>query len=217
LEFKEQTMTEKTFAKIGTTVYQVIKDGYPAELADTYDNALRRIAIAFAFTSDAFEALGRRDEFPELEAVDLCGTYQQRLRFAIEQSGRHAQVAEHRLGGIYEKTSLVRTIGVTTEFDPGYEVQSGLYRAANRTIDREEVSERLAAVIASKIAFERISKSDDEIVAAIVEASDRLGSDTLGASAAKDATEFLKGLPSLAADRYEELASKVFPQHAMSI
>jgi hypothetical protein len=210
-------MTEKTFAKIGTTVYQVIKDGHPAELADTYDNALRRIAIAFAFTSDAFEALGRRDEFPELDAADLCGTYQQRLRFAIEQSGRKAEVAEHRLGGIYEKTSLVRTIDVTTEFDPGYEVQSGLYRAALGSIDRDVVSDRLASVIAGKIAYEQISKSDEEIVSAIVEASARLGSETLDAENAKDVAAYLKALPGVAADRYQELAAKAFPQPAMSI
>ncbi len=210
-------MTEKTFAMIGTTVYQVIKDGYPAELAETYDTALRKLALSFALTLDAFEALGRRDEYPELDAVDLCGTYQQRLRFAIEQSGRSAMVAEHRLGGVYEKTSLVRTIGVTTEFDPGYEVQSGLYRTALGSIDRDLVSDRLAGVIASKIAFERISKSDEEIVFAIVEASTRLGSDTLGAEDAKDATAYLDALPRAAADLYEELAAKAFPHPAMSI
>lgn len=210
-------MTEKTFAKIGTTVYQVIKDGYPAELTDSYDNALRRIAIAFAFAPGDFEALGRRDEFPELEAADVCGTYQQRLRFAIEQSGRSAEVAEHRLGSIHEKTSMVRIISVTTEFDPGYEIQSGLYRAALDSIEKETASEMLASIIASKIAYEQITKSDDEIVASIVEASARLGSEALGAESTKDATAFLKALPRVAADRYEELAAKAFPQPALSM
>lgn len=210
-------MTEKTFAKLGTTVYQLIKDGYPAELADTYDSALRKLALSFANNLDDFEGIGRRDEFPELGTADLCGTYQQRLRFAIEQSGRSALIAEHRLGGIYEKTTLVRTIGVTTEFDPGYEVQSGLYRAVLGSVDRDLVSDRLAGVIASKIAYEQITKSDDEIVTSIVEASARLGSETLGAESAKDATAYLKALPRAAAERYEELAAKAFPQPAMSM
>lgn len=209
-------MTEKTFAKIGTTVYQVIKDGHPAELADSYDTALRRIALAFTSESE-FASLGRINEFPELATAELCGTFQQRLRFAIEQTGRHCEVAEHRLTGAYEKTSLVRTIGVTTELDPGYELQSGLYRAALGSVDRDAVADKLAAIIAGKIAFERTKKSDAEVVSDIIEASGRLGSETFGAETAKDASAFLKDLPNVAADRYEELAAKAFPQPAMSM
>jgi hypothetical protein len=209
-------MTEQTFAKIGTTIYQVIKDGQPAELVGSYDTALRKIGLAFT-TRDDLEAWGRLGEFPGLDTIELAGTYLQRIRFAIEQTGRHCGVAEHRLKGPFETTSLVRTIDVTNEFDPGYELQSGLYRAALGSIDRDDIAERLAAVIAGKIAFERITKSDEEIVSAIIEASSRLGSETFKADAATDASAFLNELPRVAADRYEELAAKAFPQPAMSM
>lgn len=209
-------MTEKTFAKIGTTIFQIIKDGQPAELVESYDTALRKIGLAFT-SRDDFEAWGRLGEFPGLDTTELGGTYLQRIRFAIEQTGRHCQVAEHRLQGHFEATSLVRTINVTSEFDPRYEVQSGLYRAALGSIDRDIVADRLAAIIADKIAFERISKSDEEVVSAIIEASGRLGSETFGAETAKNASTYLNALPRLAAERYEELAAKAFPQPAMSM
>lgn len=209
-------MTEQVFAKMGTTIYQVIKDGEPAELVESYDTALRKIGLAFT-SRDDLEAWGRLGEFPGLDTTELAGTYLQRIRFAIEQTGRHCAVAEHRLQGPFEATSLVRIINVTGEFDPGYELQSGLYRAALGSIDRDTVADRLAAIITDKIAFERLTKSDEEIVSAVLEASGRLGSGTFGAETANDATVFLNALPKLTADRYEELADKAFPQPAMSI
>jgi hypothetical protein len=216
-KFEEQSMTDKTFAKIGTTIFQVIKDGQPSnELVDSFDTALRRIAIAFTSVKE-YETYGRLDEFEGLDTVELGGTYRQRLRFAIEETGRQCAVAEHRLTGVHEPSSVVRTIEVTTEFDPGYELQAGLYYTAGGDIEPENAAKKLTSIINDKIVFERISKSDEDIVAAIIEVNERMGGESFGAAEARDATAFLNQLPIAVSDRYEALAAKAFPAPAFSI
>ena len=193
----------------GSTVYQIVVDGQKSDIVANFDTAIRQIGFALAGSVEALNSWSNFPEFDGQNTAELAGTFYHRVRYAVVEQSREYRVEEHRLNGLLGARSFIRSIDLKNEFDPAFEIQSGLNYVARGLESIPTASGMVEALIASHIEIAKRTKSNADIIGSLREVQQRMGGEDFVSGNAAGGAEFLANLPKVAKARFDDLAAEM--------
>jgi hypothetical protein len=205
-------------AKAGSTVYQIITNDQAGSIVPTFQAAMVDIGLKLAGSRDKLQVWGGISEFDGLDTRELAGSFYHRIRYAMDMSDSNTfTINEHQVENVPGGSSLVRSIPVSNEFDPGYELQHALNTIARGIESAPTASGKLEAFIKSHIDVSRKTQSDEQIIADLKETQERMGGFDFVGQYEPHGTELLDWLPEVVRNRFDEIVAELQPSYGMKI
>jgi hypothetical protein len=205
-------------AKVGSTVFQIITNGQAGSIVPTFEDAMVNVGVKLAGSRDQLVAWRKNGEFDGLDTPELAGSFFHRIRYAMDMSESNKyKFEQHEVTNIPGGSSLVRSIPISNEFDPGYELQYALNTFARGIESAPTASAKLEAFLKSHVAAARQVASDEQIIAGLKETHQRMGGFDFVGQYEPHGTELLDWLPEVARSRFDELAEELRPSSGMKI
>lgn len=197
-------------ADIQSKVFQIIVDGVPGDIRDSFHTTMKRIGYLLAkdMNKQTWKELA---EFEGQINAELAGSFYHRIRYAMLDDEREFKINEHVIFKDPTRPSLQKTINIKHEFDPDFEIQVGLNTVA-RGIEHElQAGAKLEAILKGHISYARSSNSDEQIVETLKQTRKRMtsGNSKFSFENISDPKAFLDRLPTIARERFDELLSQM--------
>lgn len=197
--------------EIQSIVYQIIVDGVPGDIRHSFHATMKRIGYLLAQDPNELQRWQELSEFKGQDSAELSGSFYHRIRYAMLDDKRDFKVSEHVICEDPSRPSPRKTIDIRNEFDPDFEIQTGLNQVAQGIETEMQAGAKLEAIIRDHVCYSRISSSDEEIIEALQHTSDRMtsGNSKIAFHHVTDPKTFLDKLPSIARKRFDELLAEM--------
>ena len=114
------------------SVFQIVIENVKFDILPSYASAMRRfLEIALADVKHGTRVATERCDFVEKTSFDGMDSEFFAIRYVLSTMPKRRDVEEHRLSTSVEQRSLVRLIGMDTEFDPSYEILKSVFWVRN--------------------------------------------------------------------------------------
>ncbi len=211
-------MTELTLAPLGTTVFELLQDGKQVAVVRDLNDAMLRIAMLVSGSEEAVNKMRRGDEFPELSAPGLSGSFYNRIRYEAAKGTSDFFISEHNIVETFKGPSVVKKLSVTHQFDPSFIVQAALYDVASGIADVDEAAGDVEEAIERRLR-KHLSQNpnSEDMVSHIRQTQQQMGGPILLPQEITDPDQVLRELPATAGARFRELAAVAFPARSMKV
>lgn len=196
--------------------YQLVINGHGHTVVSSLSQAFRHFAASMASGHGQIDSVGSVDDFPALDDKGLAGSYAQRVRWEAETGGRYGtvEIVEHDTSANPGFSTSAFSLDIINDFDPSYELQTALYKAEATDEDFMSIGEDLQIEVYDGIqSGRRFGETDEAFLARLRKIEEWMGADSVIPEEG-DPTEILTDLPKNLRMRFEELASKAWPEEA---
>lgn len=212
-------MSQHTQLDQATTMFQIVVNNRPENIVSTYQDAMRQIGLRLAGSREAFKEWHSNGEFPGMDTAELSGSLNHRIRWELLRKpyGDFYYINQHLVTNGLEDQTLVRTVVLDKEFDPGFELQAALNCVALGMESAPTAGAKLEAILKSHLRTARDCGNDANVIENIREVHARMGGHDFLGNYEGNGEEVLDWLPSIARERFNELVEKLQPAQGMTM